>query len=256
MRHVVFFSGGAGSWAAARRVVAEHGASATTLLFADTRMEDEDLHRFLLEAAADVGAELVCIADGRTPWDVFRDVRFLGNTRIDPCSRVLKRDIMRAWVEERYRPDEVTLYLGISWDEAHRYERARARWEPYDLRAPMCEPPYETAADVVRAMRDRGIEPPRLYAMGFPHNNCGGFCVKAGQAHFANLLRRMPERYRWHEAQEEALRAELGDVAIMRDRAGGETKPITMRAFRERLEAQPASFDLFEWGGCGCFSGV
>lgn len=236
-------------------MVAAHGPERVRLLFADTLMEDEDLYRFLDEAAANVGAELVRIADGRTPWDVFRDVRFLGNTRIDPCSRVLKRDIMRKWVEDRYRPGGVTLYLGIGWDESHRYERARARWAPYDLRAPMCEAPYETASDVVRAMRDCGIEPPRLYAMGFPHNNCGGFCVKAGQAHFERLLRRMPDRYRWHEEQEEALRAELGDVAILRDRAGGSTAPMTMRAFRERLEAKPASFDLFEWGGCGCFSG-
>ena len=40
MRHVVMFSGGAGSWAAAKRVVEAHGAASTTLLFCDTRIED------------------------------------------------------------------------------------------------------------------------------------------------------------------------------------------------------------------------
>jgi len=40
------FSGGITSWAAAKRVAAEHGADNTLLLFTDTKMEDEDLYRF------------------------------------------------------------------------------------------------------------------------------------------------------------------------------------------------------------------
>ncbi len=40
MKHVVMFSGGAGSWATARRVI-DRGLD-PVLLFADTRMEDED----------------------------------------------------------------------------------------------------------------------------------------------------------------------------------------------------------------------
>ena len=47
-----------------------------------------------------------------------------------------------------------------------------------------------------------GLQLPRLYSMGFAHNNCGGFRIKAGRASFANLLRRMPERYARHEQQE------------------------------------------------------
>ena len=41
-------------------------------------------------------------------------------------------------------------------------------------------------------------------------------------------------------------------IAILRDRTGGDTKPMTLRQFREQIESQ-ASFDEFEWGGCGCF---
>jgi hypothetical protein len=88
--------------------------------------------------------------------------------------------------------------------------------------------------------------------MGFPHNNCGGFCVRAGQAHFALLLRTLPERYAFHEEQEEKLRTYLGkDVAILRDRRNGKTRPMTLREFRERLIAN-GQYDPNEWGGCGC----
>ena len=51
MQHVVMFSGGAGSWMTAKRVAEKHGTDNLILLFADTLIEDEDLYRFLDEAA-------------------------------------------------------------------------------------------------------------------------------------------------------------------------------------------------------------
>lgn len=252
--HVVMFSGGIGSWAAASRVRDRHQEGRIVALFADTRMEDEDLYRFLPEAAASVGAELVIVADGRTPWGVFRERRFLGNTRVDLCSRILKREALDAWCRDNLSPARATLYVGIDWTEEHRFQRVRERLAPWRVEAPMCEPPYISKADMRDALAVRGIAPPRLYALGFTHNNCGGFCIKGGHAHFANLLRTMPERYRYHEGQEESLRAELGDVAILRDRAGGSVRPLTLRELRERIEGG-GQYDQFDLGACGCFAG-
>lgn len=257
---VVMFSGGITSWATGRRVSQRHGRENLTLLFADTLIEDEDLYRFLAEAAANVGGELVKIADGRTPWQVFSDVRLLGNTRMDPCSKILKRQLMRRWLEGNCDPASTTVYLGFDWTELHRLERAQRYWSPWRVEAPLTEAPYLTRREFLAALEAEGIEPPRLYTLGFQHNNCGGFCIKAGQAQFAHLLRTLPERYRWHEEKEEALRAELGkDVAILRDRrwtgegrGGEDTKPLTLRAFRERIELQPSLYDELDWGGCGC----
>jgi len=79
--------------------------------------------------------------------------------------------------------------------------------------------------------------------------------VKAGQGHFALLYRTMPERYLYHERREQELRDFLGkDVAILLDRRGGGARPMTLREFRERLEANDKQLDMSEWGGCGCFS--
>lgn len=50
-RHVVMFSGGVGSFAAAARVMRQYGRD-LTLVFADTLIEDADLYRFLVEAGA------------------------------------------------------------------------------------------------------------------------------------------------------------------------------------------------------------
>ena len=250
---VVQYSGGVGSWGSALRAVERFGRDNVTLLFADVLMEDEDLYRFLGETEADIGIEITRLSDGRNPWQVFRDVKFVGNTRIDPCSKILKRDLLRQWIDDHCDPAETLVVLGIDWTEDHRLHRAAPRWEPFTLWAPLCDEPYIDKVDLVEELKARGVQIPRLYTMGFPHNNCGGFCVKAGQAQFKKLLDEMPERYKFHEQQEQETRVHLGkDVAILRDRRGGTTKPMTLKAFRERIGVDDTDYDAEEWGGCGC----
>jgi len=258
MKHVVMFSGGVGSWAAARRVVDTHGPDDVTLLFTDTLIEDEDLYRFLEDAARDLGVPVTRIAEGRTPWEVFFDERFLGNSRIDPCSKILKREMAARWLTAHCDPEDTRVYVGIDWTESHRYTRLAARHAAngWTYLAPLCDPPLQMKQQFLDDLRARGIAPPRLYRMGFSHNNCGGFCVKGGHGHFALLLQHLPDRYRLHEAKEQELRAYLGkDVSILTDTIGGTKRPLTLQAFRERIEAG-FEFDRFDLGGCGCFAGA
>lgn len=253
------FSGGIGSWATAKRVAAQHGTDGLVLLFADTKMEDEDLYRFIDEAAANVGAPLVKIAEGRNVWELFYDSHCIGNGKVDLCSSKLKRDLIDKWRDEHCRPEETTIYVGIDWTEKHRLDRLRKFCAPWNYEAPLVAPPYKTKFELIEELKADGIEPPRLYKMGFPHNNCGGFCVKAGHQQFALLLRTMPERYKWHEEQEERVRQvqrEHGIVpsSVLYHRRGGNGRHrITMKEFREMAEQQPELLhqdDLAQ--GCGC----
>lgn len=248
------FSGGVGSWAAAKRVVAKHGKDGVTLLFADTLIEDEDLYRFLDEASADIGIPITRLADGRTPWQVFEAEKFIGNSRIDPCSRVLKRDLLNRWRADNCDPSDTVSYFGIDWTEKHRLDGVQVRHAPWKCEAPLCEAPFPLKSELLAELAASGIRPPRLYEMGFPHNNCGGFCVKAGHKTFKLLLNKMPARYAIHEGHEKRLREECGiNGTIMRDRRGGTSRPMTMTEFRERCESDPTvepEGDLA--AGCGC----
>lgn len=251
--HVVMDSGGVGSWASAVRTIEQFGAAHVARLFANTKIEDADLYRFLDETTTSLGVPLTRVEDGRTPWDVFRAVRLIGNSRVAPCSRVLKQEPCRRWMEEN-APNAVVV-LGIDWTEEHRLGPARAGWAPFEVDAPLCRAPYRTKHQLLRELRATGIEPPRLYAEGFPHNNCGGGCVRAGVAHFKLLYRRRPEVFAEWETEEAALRAYLGkDVAILRRRGGSRKgKAFPLSELRAEIEKQPAFGDGEEWGGCGCF---
>jgi hypothetical protein len=256
IEHVVQYSGGACSFWAAKRVIERYGPDTTVLLFADTMMEDEDLYRFLDDTSKLLGVPITRIADGRNPWQVFFDERFLGNSRVDPCSKILKRELLDAWVT-KHAPGAIR-YFGLDWTETDRLERLRDRMEEKGIprtkiQAPMAEwEPLVDKPDMLLDLMNLGIALPRLYKLGFAHNNCGGFCIKSGQAQFRLLLETMPERYAAHEAKEQELRKFLDkDVSVLRDRRGGKTKPMTLEDFRKRIQ-DGEEHDRHDWGGCGC----
>lgn len=255
MKHVVMFSYGLGSWAAAKLVVRKYGAENTLLLHTSTNYEDEDTEKWGAAAAKNVGAELIVIADGRDIWEVFKDERYLGNTRADPCSKILKRELADRWMNEHFTPKTATRYVGIHWSEAERHDRIRERLPEWTVEAPLRWPPL-LGYDVIAAWAEKeGLWQHELYKAGFPHANCGGRCVKQGQGGWKNLLEKFPERYGECEAKEQELREYLGkDVSILRDRRGGTVKPLTLRTFRLRLAAGGKEDDS-GFGGCSCFAG-
>lgn len=255
MQYVVMFSGGVGSWAAARRVIDQHGPTAVTLLFTDTLIEDPDLYRFLDDAGRDLGVPVTRIADGRTPWQVFRDRRRLGTSHVANCSEELKQKPARAWVQAHCDPLDTVISVGIDWTEVHRLDGIQHGWSPWKVAAPLCDPPYRSKHELIADLEACGIEPPRLYRLGFPHNNCGGGCVRAGQAHFAHLLKTLPDVYAEWEHEEQGMRDFLDrDVSILKDRRGGMTQPLTLTDLRTMIESKPEQLDMFEWGGCACFA--
>lgn len=248
--NIVFYSGGAGSYVAAKRVVEE--CEEVILLFTDTKIEDEDLYRFLEQSQKKLGVPLVTIADGRDPWQVYKDTRYIGNTRGARCSIDLKRKVARQYIDDNY--PEATLHFGIDLMEQHRAEGIQKVWEGYKCSFPLFQEPYLNKNTILEALQEDGLELPRLYKMGFSHNNCGGFCVKAGQGHFANLLKEKPEYYLECEQKEIQVYEHIGAVRpFLRQTVNGELQYVTLRQFRESIEAG-GQVDLFDIGGCGCFA--
>lgn len=251
-KHIVFYSGGAASYAVARTLCKQYGEENVLLLFTDTMVEDYDLYRFLEESSYQLGAELIEISDGRDIWDVCFDARYLSNSRVAKCSHILKQQVAKEWIFKNYSPDTCYLYLGIDWTESHRCASPTKNWRPYAVRYPLCEPPYLSKEDVFSIIRRDGLRIPRLYSLGFAHNNCGGFCFRAGMGHFRRLLDKMPERYMYHEQKEEALRQYIGkDVTILRRQKNNVRYRMSLKQFRE--DYIMTNEDHFDIGGCGCF---
>lgn len=255
MNYVNFCSGGIGSYIAGKRIAAAHGTANLIHLFTNTRSEDEDLYRFLRESVALTGGRLVTLCDGRNLWELFNQQGMIANTRADICSRILKRDPARKWISENCNPATTTLVFGIDAAERHRCEAITRNWHPFQVVYPLCNQPM-AKCDMLKECERDGMDPPRMYDEGFPHNNCNGICVKAGHAQFAHLLRQRPAVFMENALEEQAFRERTGkDVAILRDRRGGTTKALPMLEFKRQIESGERTVDPRDWGkGCQCFT--
>lgn len=261
MIHLVLYSGGISS-ALTALWVKSHMQSGDELhcLFTDTGIEDIDLYRFMIDCYDFIQPDkFIWLNDGRTPWDLFFEERFMGNSRVSLCSRVLKMDISRNYINAHYSPDNTRVYIGLHWSEGERLEKALPHWHPYTLLSPLCDEYWLEGGELKSEwLRLTGITLPRLYLLGFPHNNCGGFCVKAGLRHFKHLLRVLPDVYKHHEEMEQLFRLEIGkDVSILRLQRKNDKRPITLKELRERVEQGLETPDGYEDGnGCGCMLAI
>lgn len=120
--HIAMFSGGAGSAYVSYYMVQAYGKQNCKLFFTNTLWEDEDNLRFMDEVAEYVGLEITEILDGRTPEEVFFDMKYLGNSRLAKCSEELKVRQTLIYLEELRDLEKVEpiLYFGIAPHEKHR----------------------------------------------------------------------------------------------------------------------------------------
>ena len=267
---IVMYGGGLTSYEAARIALKRYGHEAVEIWFADTRTEDEDLYRFNRDVEKLLDHEIIVFSQGLDIWGIFRRERFLGNSRIDPCSKFLKRAPLRRALEKRY-PNRACVCCKEPWikggqtisvrdvdgteikeaicercevkdpkysqslndlreiilvegdgsqksliamgrvqnrvercsengkfvrvvlgmdiiDDCDRLHRAKSYWRPFVNWFPLIEPPFGNKSRIIKELRSAGVREPRLYGAGFVHNNCGGFCVKAGKGQMAHLL--------------------------------------------------------------------
>ena len=233
MRNIVALSGGVASAWVAFHVLANIDPNAI-LYFNDTKWEDKDLYRFLDDLKAYLNHEITYDTDGRTPEQVFYDQNMLANNRVPLCSKILKAERLQKFIV----PGDV-VYFGIDTQEIHRCERISAIYRPLgvECKFPMVElgifKPH-----VFQWLKETGIKMPRMYDLGFSHNNCAGGCVRSGKKQWVHLLRTLPDVY----AERERVETEF---SLLKGKQVTYMKDMSLKELREIYELQPAlDFDL------------
>jgi hypothetical protein len=250
MKHVVSFSTGLSSALTVERVMTRYGKEATTVVFMDTKMEDGDNYRFMDDCKKRWGIPIIVLTEGRTPYEVSHSQNVIPNSRVAPCTQRLKIDVFKNWLKTQ-EEEPITIHIGYDFAEVHRCERTQGAYEKlgYSVDFPLLWEPIEYRRYTVVAREDWGIEPPRMYVMGYTHANCSGLCVKQGQGDWIRTLINFPERYAQVEAWEAEMRTHSdvhANYSICKDQSNKETTPITLKELRERYEASQGKMDLLK----------
>lgn len=334
---IVMYGGGLTSYEASKRAIEKYGHDAVEIWFADTWTEDEDLYRFNRDVEKLLSHPIKVFSEGLDIWGIFKRERFLGNSRVDPCSKFLKRAPLRKALELAY-PNCKCVSCGTPWDrregpkikvmsldkqevvepiciickandgdyrsnldslnkvissfgenslearleikkvakriercsingrfvrvvlgmdiieDCDRLHRAQAYWRPFINWFPLAESPIKNKSRIIDDLRKIGIREPRLYAAGFAHNNCGGFCVKAGIGQMVHLYKTLPERYIYHEKKELEFQKFIGSkVSILSQTVKGEKRLLTLHDLRKRVDAGE-EFRFNESKACACLN--
>src|SRR5690606_16135425 len=147
----------------------------------------------------------------------------------------------RKHAEANFDPEDTVIYVGFGVDEPDRCERLERNGKPWRFDYPLCWKPCLARCDLADILRGKGIEPPSMYAEGYPHANCARACILAGVAQWAGLRRDNPKLYAHNGAKEQEFLAGLRaagrkESTILRDRRGGQTKTLSLRQLREEIE--------------------
>jgi hypothetical protein len=362
---IVMYGGGLTSYEASRRAIEIYGKENVEVWFADTKTEDPDLYRFNDDVERVLDIKITYFSQDVDIWGIFKQQRMIGNSRIDPCSKYLKRVplrnaldrlspgmkcshcqtishrknaeinivngieqkrkvyhcptccesnpaygdvitkllasmkayrkyknlfknglkskggakpsaelIQRIINENKIVQDMVTLLdrtmipqhinggdlhvvLGMDdIEDCDRINRARSYWQPYTVEFPLTKAPLMFKNHIAANLAEAGVPQPRLYDMGFAHNNCGGFCVKAGQSQFRHLLKLRPNTYAYHEEQEKELQLFLGKpVTVLTETVNGQKMNLSMQALRERIESG-GEIEEGEGEACSCLNPI
>jgi hypothetical protein len=264
MYYIVSLSGGVPSAVTADRAIQRYGRNKVVLWFADTLVEDGDLYRFLDDCLARWGGKLNRFVDGRTPEQVAEEKHIIPNQKIAPCTHILKIEPFKRWLWSV--PKNVTVLLGYDWTEINRIEK-RQRWHRYNGK---WRPPvgYQAAIpgvyedfpllwhpvmyDPFAEVRSWGIEIPRLYKLGFDHNNCGGVCFRQSIADWMLARDFLGDRFNGKVAWESRMQRSLEiDYTIIRDQSNGKVTPYPLSKLKSRKRVRRQSgdrkqIDMFE----------
>lgn len=267
-KHIVSLSSGMSSAIVGELVIRKYGIENCIFCFMDTTIEDEDNYRFLDEYTkkmrlfgdgqsiidllptrnedykrierkvtrqTNIGGILnnvVCMTEGRTPYQVAEDRKIIPNSKIAPCTFILKINPFRYYLydlsrgndiqswknqktklpSERFKRKEkdastivqpITVHIGFDFSEIHRCKATTKSYTAigYGIDYPLLWKPYITQDYKSYIEQNWGIEAPLTYKYGFSHANClgdsttGGGCVKQGVSDWVRLFVNFPERF-------------------------------------------------------------
>jgi len=205
----VWFSCGAASAVAAKLTLSRYGATHRVRVVNNpVAEEDEDNRRFLRDVENWLGVPVEIAVNDRFPdasaETVWAKRRFMSGPHGAPCTIELKKVARQQW-EAINKPDWHV--LGFTYDEKDRHERF-IRSERENV-LPVLIDARMSKQDCARYLAECGIEPPRIYALGYPNANCIG-CVKATSPTYWNLVRKQhPEVFERRAVQSREIGARL-----------------------------------------------
>ena len=235
-RLVCWFSCGAASAYATYLALNEDLGVGDNKIVAYCRVQEEheDNLRFMADFEEVIDSSVLVIENERYSGSVFNVIastKFIKGPTGAPCTRLLKKEVRK----EFQRPTDIQVF-GYTAEEEDRANRFIDSNPEVDVYFPLLEKNI-TKAQCLEFVKDKGIQLPVMYRLGYQNNNCIG-CVKGGMGYWNAIRVDFPERFN-QMAEVERL---VGH-SILKDKDGS--------VYLDQLDPSRGRFDRDQPGDCG-----
>jgi len=207
-RIVCWFSCGAASAVATKLI------NSDVIAYCETGSEDYDNARFMLDCEEWFGKDVTRLShhEYKDTWSVWEKRRYISGIAGAPCTGELKIAPRLAF----QMPDDIHVF-GYTADasDIRRAETLRENWPELKIVTPLIDRNINKAACIAMIQR-AGIEPPRVYEMGFPNANCIPCCKATSPAYWALVRKEFPIEFKRMASLSRELGARLTRIKNQR----------------------------------------
>lgn len=193
-KHIAWWSGGVTSAVVCKLMIDLYSLDNVRVIFIDTKNEDDDTYRFKVDCEKWYNCEIETISS--TKYASIKDVWYkhlsLNVATGAICSTKLKREVREEWQKTN---EWINQGFGFDLKEA---KRALSM----TLNNPKVKAIYPLLfhglmkKDCFKIIKEAGIEPPRMYQLGFQNNNCFKTgCVQGGIGYWQLMRESFPEKF-------------------------------------------------------------
>ena len=216
---ICWFSGGVTSAVACKLTADLFGVDNCRFVFIDTRNEDPDSYRFLVDCEKWYGKKIEYITNNdydhiSEVWFKFQGLNFAHGAI---CSSELKREVRFRFQKSNSFTHQV---FGFDIKEPRRALALKMNYPETNPIFPLLLYAY-TKEDCVRLLQDNGIEIPAPYQYGFRNNNCFATgCVQGGIGYWQKMQQDFPGKFDYMADIEHELTDEKGSpVTMLKDQS-------------------------------------
>lgn len=223
-RAVVWFSCGAASSIAALYAIKKY--KNCEIVYCDTGGEHKSNKKFLTDIEKLLNKKIIILKNKqyKDHFDVFKQKKFFVKVGFAYCTVELKKKMRLQY----QKPDDIHI-LGYTLDEKNRSDRfnhnnpeIQTDWILIDKGL--------TKEDCLGILWQKGIKLPKMYELGYNHNNCIG-CVKGGIGYWNKIKKDFPK----HFNKMAKIEHKVGN-SILKYRSGkNEGKPLFLSELKDNM---------------------
>ena len=216
---ISWWSGGLASALTCKLCIDEYGLENVRIIFQDTMNEHEDTYRFKIDCEKWYSKEIETIKSEK--WgsiqEIWRRYKSLNTATGAVCSTELKRRVREDWQKNN---TWIAQAFGFTVDEIKRSKSRMMEHPKLNAIFPLIEKGY-TKKDVYKIIIEAGLEPPKMYKLGFDNNNCFGTgCTQGGIGYWKKIQKEYPEKFEaMAKMEHELTNSKLSPVTICKDQS-------------------------------------